>query len=562
MKSYYEELVKYIKSKKPGKNKLNSYKIRLCKKHKFKKIPKDIDIILNLSEKDLKSVRKYLLTKPVRTLSGVSVVAMMAAPRKCMHGTCTFCPGGPKSAFGDVPQSYTGKEPSTMRSLRNKFDSYLIMMNRLDQYVCAGHIPDKIEIIIQGGTFPSYPKKYQENYIKGAFQAINDFSKKFFKKNGDVDIKKFKKYFELPGDIYDKKREKSLIKKLLKLKKRKTSLEKEQKANEKTRLRCVGLTIETNPQYGRKAHGDVMLRLGCTRVELGVQTLYDKALKKTNRGHLLKDTINSIQTLRDLGFKLNFHIMLGLPTVTKKMDKMVFMGLFADERFRPDMLKIYPCMVMPGTKLFVDWKKKKFKPITTKVAASIIADFKAFCPEYCRIMRVQRDIPTYVTSAGVDRTNLRQYVDQEAKKKKIQCQCIRCREIGRRKTTTRKVTYHTDEYKASQGNEFFIEAKQGDALVGFCRLRFPFKKLRKEITEDSAIIRELHVFGELVSVGGKAEKGKMQHKGVGKRLMGIAEHICKMYLKNKIVVISAIGTREYYKKLGYRKEGVYMVKMV
>ncbi|MDP7116267.1 MAG: tRNA uridine(34) 5-carboxymethylaminomethyl modification radical SAM/GNAT enzyme Elp3, partial [Candidatus Woesearchaeota archaeon] len=384
---YLAELVKYITKKKPTKKSLNSFKVRLCKKHKLGKIPKDIDILLALSPKDLKRVKKYLITKPVRSLSGVTVVAMMAAPRKCAHGTCTFCPGGPGSVFGDVPQSYTGKEPSTMRALRNKFDSYYIMMNRLEQYICAGHLPDKVEIIIQGGTFPSYPRKYQRDYVTYALKALNDFSRIFFPKKlkGEIDFAKFKKFFALPGDIYDKKREALLFKRWKKIR-GKSTLEREQLRNEKARLKCVGLTIETNPQYARLAHGNMMLSLGCTRVELGVQTLYDKVLRKTNRGHGLQGTIEAIHILRDLGFKLNFHMMLGLPGVTKSMDLRALIKLFHDEDYRPDMLKIYPCMVMPGTKLFKEWKKGKFKPINTKQSAELIARFKEYCPEYCRIM--------------------------------------------------------------------------------------------------------------------------------------------------------------------------------
>jgi elongator complex protein 3 len=446
-----------------------------------------------------------------------------------------------------------------MRSIRNNFDSYLIMMNRLQQYICAGHLPEKVEVIVQGGTFPSYPKKYQEDYCTGFFQAMNDFSRLFFKK-GELDLGKFKKWFNLPADITDPAREKWLIKKLLKLKKRKTTLEKEQAKNEKSQIKCVGLTIETNPQYGRLAHGNFLLRLGCTRIELGVQTLYDKVLWDTNRGHGLDDTIKSIATLRDLGYKLNFHIMLGLPGVSKRMDQAVFKRLFAEEEYEPDMLKIYPCMVMPGTELFKDWKKGKFDPMTTKEAAKIIAKAKLDIPEYCRIMRVQRDIPTHVTSAGVDRTNLRQYADKEAERLGIVCKCIRCREVGRSLKKLGKVHYTVREYKAAGGNEFFIQALAGEALLGYCRLRFPAKHLRSELKGDVALIRELHVMGEVVGLGDKGAKGMAQHRGIGKKLMSHAEEIAETYLKSKMVVISAIGTKGYYKKLGYKKDGVYMSK--
>ena len=302
-----------------------------------------------------------------------------------------------------------------------------------------------------------------------------------------------------------------------------------------------------------------MLRLGCTRVEVGVQSVYDEALKRIKRGHSVKDTIDSIKILKNLGFKINAHYMLGLPGITPKKDLEGLKELFENENFKPDMLKIYPCMVVEGTKIYKEWKNKKFKPLTTKKAAEMIANAKKFIPKYVRIMRVQRDIPTYMTAAGVDRTNLRQYVEQITKEKKIKCQCIRCREVGRARKIG-KPTIKAMHYNASDGNEFFISAEDKyNNLHGFCRLRFPSKSLRKEITEDSALIRELHVYGTAVGIG---KQGEIQHKGIGKKLLKKAEEIAKTYHKNKIVVISGIGVREYYKKLKYKKEGVYMVKFI
>ena len=214
-------------------------------------------------------------------------------------------------------------------------------------------------------------------------------------------------------------------------------------------------------------------------------------------------------------------------------------------------------MVVQGTDIYKLWKKKKYKPLTTKQAAEIISEAKRFIPEYVRIMRVQRDIPTYMTASGVDRTNLRQYVSQITKQKGIKCQCIRCREIGRAKKTA-KPGVKVMNYRASEGNEFFISAEDKyNNLFGFCRLRFPNKILRKEITEGSAIIRELHVYGPAVSIG---KKGAVQHKGIGKTLLAKAEEISKIYYKKKMIIISGIGVREYYRRLGYRSEGPYMVR--
>ena len=201
--------------------------------------------------------------------------------------------------------------------------------------------------------------------------------------------------------------------------------------------------------------------------------------------------------------------------------------------------------------------KKKYKPLTTKQAANLIVKFKKYIPEFCRVMRIQRDIPTFMTEAGVDMTNLRQYVHELMKKKKIKCRCIRCREAGRAMVKLGKPKIKVIHYKASQGTEFFISAESKDYVLGFCRLRFPSQFLRKEITQDSALVRELHVYGEAVQIG---KKGSVQHKGIGKRLLKEAEKIAKTYNKKKMVVISGVGARNYYKRLGYRKEGGYVVK--
>jgi len=319
------------------------------------------------------------------------------------------------------------------------------------------------------------------------------------------------------------------------------------------------LTAETRPDFGTLKEGNELLRLGATRVELGVQSVYNEALKNINRGHTVKQSKESIRTLKDLGFKLNFHYMPGLPGIGREKDLEGMKKLFTDSDFRPDMLKIYPCMVIPETKLYGEYKKGKFTPITTKEAISLIKEFKKYVPPYIRIMRVQRDIPTFMTTAGVDRTNLRQMIDNSGHK----CKCIRCREAGhlfaKKGIKPKNVKIKVLEYDASGGKEFFISAEdfKQNILLGFCRLRFPSQTLRKEIVKDSAIIRELHVYGEAAEIG---TIGDTQHKGWGKKLLKKAEEIAKKHKKEKVIVISGVGVREYYRKLGYKKEGVYMVK--
>ena len=557
---FYTELIAELKKKDYSNKQLAKLKRDLCSKYKIGRIPTNIEVLLAGGKGDLELLKKKLLTKPMRTGSGVAPVALMTKPFKCPHGKCIMCPGGVGSVFGDVPQSYTGREPATMRGIRNNYDAYLQVFNRLEQYVILGHNCEKVELILMGGTFPSFPVRYQKEFVWGAFKAMNDFGKMFYVK-GEFNFIKFKEFFELPvADLGDKARIKRVQKKLLKMKGRfkEGKLEKEQRRNEKAKIRGIALCIETRPDYGKLEHGNQMLDLGCTRIEIGIQSVYEDVLKKIQRGHTAEETKESIRVLKDLGFKIAGHYMPGLPEVGKKKDLAGMKKLFSDPNYKPDMLKIYPCMVTKGTKLHELWKKGKYKPLNAKNAAKLIVEFKKSAPTYCRIQRIQRDIPTYQIVAGVEMTNLRQYIHE---KFKPNCRCIRCREPGKRKINWKKVKLKVLEYRASQGIEFFISAEdvENDILIGFCRMRFPSQSLRKEITDETALIRELHVYGTAVGIG---EEGLIQHKGWGKKLLKRAEEIAKDKGKNKVVVISGMGVRGYYRKLGYRREGFYMVKQL
>ncbi|MBI2661499.1 tRNA uridine(34) 5-carboxymethylaminomethyl modification radical SAM/GNAT enzyme Elp3 [Candidatus Woesearchaeota archaeon] len=651
------KILEELESKKPGsKREFNQIKLDVIGRYSsmLGRIPKNADLYFAASDEQREKYKGILSLKPVRTLSGVAPIALMSDPYPCPHtmkgiGPCTYCPGGPGSPFGDVPQSYTGKEPSTRRSIRNHYDPYLVVFNRLEHYVAMNRVPDKAEIIIQGGTFTFFPKAYQEYFVKYALKAMNDFSRLFFCPDGSIGMEKFKRFFEL-GDFNDKdpsrtervqgklryikNKDLSNNEKLNKINKliesddfnnfdgnnkislnndydntrindnsnnedsknnirflvggktnanvaaikniqkkleiennREFSLQEIQKQNETSFIRCVGMTIETKSDFGKIYHGNLMLELGCTRVEIGIQSVYNDVLEATNRGNSVEDNIESIRILKDLGLKINAHYMPGLPLTTREMDRKGMRQLFDNPYYRPDMLKLYPCMVMEGTRLHDDWKNGKFSPLTTEEAAELIADFKQHVPKYCRIMRVQRDIPTYATASGVDRTNFRQYVEQICREKGIRCRCIRCREAGQFESATGKkidleeIKIVVEEYDASNGKEFFISAEDlgNDALAGFVRLRFPSQFLRPEITESSALVRELHVFSAAVQIG-KDSDDSLQHKGIGRALMKKAEEIAGQGGKDKIVVISGIGAREYFRKLGYEREGAYMVK--
>ncbi len=545
----YRELITEL-LKRNVKTTQEALKIRqeLCRRYKPKIMPSLIQTLLRAQSKEVARL-SFLKTKPMRTASGVAPVAIMTKPAKCPHGKCTICPGGVSSAFGTVPQSYTGEEPAARRAARNNYDPYLQVFNRLEQYALLNQTAQKIEMIVMGGTFPAMPKSYQEKFIAYSLKAMNDFSR--FYKKGELDINKFRKHFLLPCEINDEKRFKQVQKNTLKLK-GKAELKKEQTRNEKALHRCVAMCVETRPDYCGKKEIDEMLKLGVTRVELGVQSVYDKALDNINRKHTVKDSIDATQMLKDSFLKVGYHIQPGLPGVNAVEDVEMFRELFSDPNFKPDALKIYPCMVLRGTKLYDEYKQGKYKPLTTEEAAVIISAGKRFIPEYCRVMRVQRDIPTKVIEAGVSSTNLRQSI-------KAECRCIRCREPRGQKIDLSRLKVKTILYEASGGKEAFIAAEADDVLIGFCRLRKPYKPYRKEITAGSSGIRELHVYSQAIALGKKGDS--LQHRGIGKILMQTAEKIAAEKLKaNKILVISGIGVKEYYKRLGYKKDGPYMSK--
>jgi len=595
---YFKELIKFlIDSEEKGvvlpKQKVSALKSKIARKYSLGKTPRDMDILMMADLEDLEKL-KYLKTKPTRSLSGVAVIAVMTKPEKCPHGKCIFCPGGLNSEYGDTPQSYTGFEPATRRGRRNDYDSFLQVFNRLEQYVLGGHNPNKVDLIVMGGTFPSYNLEYQIDFIIGVYLAMNVFSDLFYMKksniyidssgnkkekiNYDLDLVKFKTFFELPHDVNDKDMENNLKKKSYNLKEKYLSelnecyqdktkiLEKLKLYNETCAIRCIGMTQETRPDCPFLETANRMLQHGVTRVELGVQSIYNDVLKFSNRQHTIEDSVEATQIMKDLGFKINYHMMLGLPGVTKERDLESLRKIFSDEHFKPDMIKIYPCMIFPKTTLFKLYKEGKFRAIQIESAVEVIGTFLAEIPEYVRVMRIQRDIPSNLVSDGVKKTNLRQYVDKYMSDNGLVCRDIRSREVIRNssKVNIDNIEIRIFEYEASGGKEFFISAEdfQHNVLIGFCRLRFIGKVLRSEFTSSSAIIRELHVYGAALNVGMSSETYEKsgQHKGWGKKLVSVAEEICVKHGKDKLLVISGVGVREYYRNLGFINDGVYVSK--
>ncbi len=385
---------------------------------------------------------------------------------------------------------------------------------------------------------------------------MNDFGEKFY--DAGIKLDEFLSFFELPGEIGDKQRIAHIHEKELRLKGN-SALEVEQERNEKAQIRCVALCIETKPDWCFEPHIDGMLRLGTTRVEMGVQCLRDDVMKLTHRGHDLKDAIKATKLMRNSLLKIGYHMMPGLPGMTKEMDLEDYKELFTNPDYMPDAIKIYPTTVIKGTGLYGMWKAGKYKPLSSEDAADIIVEAKKHVPKWCRIMRVQRDIPSTVIDAGPNMTNMRQLVEQKLKEKGLKCRCIRCREPRDKQIDWSAVKLLREDYEAV-GKEVFLsfEDTKNDLLLGFCRLRIVPESHRSEIPSNSAGIRELHVYGQAVPLG---ESGDIQHRGLGKQLMAEAERIAKEEFScKKMLVISGIGAKAYYYKLGYQKDGPYVSK--
>lgn len=521
---------------------LEKAKHRACKEFNLPQFISNAQILENASIEERIKIAPLIKKKPTRTLSGVAVVAVMCQPHQCPHGRCIYCPESDKA-----PPSYTGEEPAALRARRYKFNPYLQVYNRLMQLESIGHPLDKVELIIMGGTFPSSALCYQEWFVTGCLEAMNDFGVKKSKISSDQG--KYSNLMEYPQLF--------------------RYLEDIQELNEQSQVRCVGMTFETRPDYCKTQDVDRMLQMGVTRVELGVQTIYNFIYRRIQRGHRVEDVVESSRILRDSGIKVAMHLMPGL-FADQERDLRIFNRIFTDSRFKPDMLKIYPCLVTKGSKLYELWQEGSYKPYTTEEAVNLIVKIKDMLPKWVRTMRIQRDIPSPLIEAGVKKSNLGELVYQKLEDENLNCQCIRCREVGHR--ASQNLTPQLDhikllneKYQAGEGQEIFIsyEDVASDILIGFLRLRMPSSQAhRKEVDEKTALIRELHVYGSMVSLGDKKDE-LWQHQGYGEGLLMEAERIAsETYDKNKIMVNSGIGARDYYRKFGYKKEGPYMVKLI
>jgi elongator complex protein 3 len=527
MDFYTEILDRILSSKIQNKTELHRAKIELCKKYKLKELPSDPDILLTAPDDIYELVEPLLRIKPMRTISGVAPVAVMTSPDACPHGKCMYCPGGVEAG---TPQSYTGHEPAALRASSHEFDPYQQTKSRLEQLKVIGHQTDKIDLIVMGGTFTARDPEYQTWFIRRCFDAMNEQESR--------------------------------------------SLPQAQEMNETGPHRCIGLTIETRPDWCKESHVDRILEQGGTRVELGVQTVFNDILGKIERGHTVEDSVEATQILKDSGLKVCYHMMPGLPGSDRDRDIESFKTIFTNPDFMPDMLKIYPTLVVQGTKLYEDMLNNVYKPLTTQEAVVLIAEVKKLVPKWVRIQRIQRDIPsTLIEGDGILKSNLRQLVLEHLKKTGISCNCIRCREVGHKtlkniQPDNDSIVLTIERYKASGGEELFLayEDTCQDILIGFTRLRLVSSSAhRAEFNNGTTtIIRELKIFGPMVELGEGPKTEPLeewQHRGYGKILMNEAEKIAvEDWDTKRMLVNSGVGVRNYYRKLGYERDGVYMGK--
>jgi elongator complex protein 3 len=484
-------------------------------------------LILDKKIKRNLDFEKILKSKHIRTLSGVAVVAVLTKFYPC-RGKCLYCP-----TEKEMPKSYLSNEPAVMRAVSVKFSPYDQVQKRLRALEINGHEIDKIELIVMGGTFSDLPKKYQYWFVKECYRAANDYPSE----RSEAKPRTITRSGISTGA--------------------KNKLYTEQKGNERAKHRIIGLTLETRPDTLDEIEINFYRELGCTRVEIGVQNIYNDILVKNRRGHSVEQTIEATKLLKNAGFKVSYHMMPGLLGSNFEKDLQMFNKIFSSPDFQPDLIKIYPCVVTKNSDLYRLWQKKKYKALGNLQAEKLITEIKKIIPPYVRVSRLIRDIPKTSIVAGPNISNLRQIIQNKG----IQCNCIRCREIRGNYTAKDKIFLRRIDYGASDGKEVYLEYSSPDheKLYSMLRLRINPTSNAKNNT---AIIREVHTYGKLLNLKSRDKKSP-QHAGLGKKLIIEAERIArKEFGCEKISVISGIGVRGYYRKLGYKLQNTYMIKRV
>ncbi|KAG7508860.1 elongator complex protein 3 [Solea senegalensis] len=507
---------------------LNKVKTKTSAKYGLEAQPRLVDIIAAVPPQYRRALVPKLKAKPIRTASGIAVVAVMCKPHRCPHisftgNICVYCPGGPDSDFEYSTQSYTGYEPTSMRAIRARYDPYLQTRHRVEQLKQLGHSVDKVEFIVMGGTFMALAEDYRDYFIRNLHDALSGHTS-----NNVAEAVRY---------------------------------------SERSNTKCVGITIETRPDYCLKRHLSDMLGYGCTRLEIGVQSVYEDVARDTNRGHTVRAVCESFHLAKDAGFKVVAHMMPDLPNVGMERDVEQFIEFFENPAFRPDGLKLYPTLVIRGTGLYELWKTGRYKSYSPSALVDLVARILALVPPWTRVYRVQRDIPMPLVSSGVEHGNLRELALARMKDMGTECRDVRTREVGIQEIHHKVRPYQVElvrrDYVANGSWETFLsyEDPEQDILIGLLRLRrCSPQSFRSELKGGASIVRELHVYGSVVPVSSR-DPSKFQHQGFGMMLMEEAARIARdEHGSRKLAVISGVGTRNYYRKMGYELEGPYMVK--
>ncbi|GAB4527044.1 MAG: hypothetical protein OHK0046_44470 [Anaerolineae bacterium] len=532
------------------------------------------------------AVLARLRRKPVRTSSGVTPVTVLTKPFPC-PGTCIFCPNDVR-----MPKSYLADEPGAQRAEQNGFDPYLQTYTRLLTYLNTGHPTDKIEIIVLGGTWSFYPETYQIWFIKRIFDAMHDFGQEIDRRQEVEDALKLKSQFhpeqprtnvtvqgvtmqqtynQVVQSIYREEMHRSveLVQEIAAGRAERSpvdeyatweELEAAHLENETAACRSVGLVIETRPDHISEEEVLRIRRLGCTKVQIGFQSLNDDVLKANKRGHRVAATRRAVKLLRQAGFKIHAHWMPNLYGSTPEMDIEDYERMFDDPDFRPDELKVYPCSLIESAELMQRYEDGTWRPYTHDELLYVLKACFLRTPEYCRLTRVIRDIPGTDIVVGNQTTNFRQLVENALKKDGLRSPDIRAREVGQRKINREDLRLDELWYASSSSDEVFLQfiTEERD-IAGFLRLSLPKDAPITPELADAAMIREVHVYGQAVGIGESAE-GRAQHLGLGTTLIERAVEIAGERGYTRLAVISAIGTREYYRKRGFEDGALYQVR--